>query len=322
MKVLITGGAGFIGSHLAERLLDDNNKVIIIDNLSTGCMENIEHLKANKAFSFHIDTIMNEELMKKLVGDSDVIFHMAAAVGVKYIIDNPLDSIEINVKGTEIILTLANTLGKKKVIIASTSEIYGKNKDGQRRFKEEDDRLLGATSITRWSYSCTKALDEFLALAYYREKKLPVVIARLFNTCGPRQTGRYGMVIPRFVKQALLNQPITIYGDGKQTRSFAYVSDVVDALVGLANHPEAVGQAFNIGNPNPISIVGLAEKIKKMTNSSSEILHIPYEKAYEKGFEDMRHRQPDISKIQGLIGYKPKFDTDQLLENIIKDFEK
>ena len=322
MKVLITGGAGFIGSHLAEELLKRDNEVTIVDNLSTGSMENIEHLKTDKQFSFNIDTIMNEDLMKKLIKDSDIVFHLAAAVGVKYIIDNPLESIEINVKGTEIILELANISGKKKVIITSTSEIYGKNKDGQMLFKEEDDRILGTTSITRWSYSCTKALDEFLALAYYREKKLPVVIVRLFNTCGPRQTGRYGMVVPRFIKQALLNQPITVYGDGKQTRSFTYVSDVVEALIDLAGHRKAVGQIFNIGNHEAISIGELAEKIKKMAKSSSRIVHVPYEEAYEKGFEDMRHRQPDIQKIQKLIGFKPKVDIDKMLENIIKDFEK
>lgn len=322
MRALITGGAGFIGSHLAERLLNDNNEVIIVDNLSTGSMDNIEHLKANPKFTFHIDTIMNESLMRRLIKKSDIVYHMAAAVGVKYIIDNPLESIEINVRGTEIVLKLANELGKKKVLIASTSEIYGKNIDGQRKFSEEDDRVLGTTSITRWSYSCTKALDEFLALAYFREKKLPVVIVRFFNTCGPRQTGRYGMVIPRFIKQALLNQPMTVYGDGRQTRSFAYVADAVDAVVALAGHKKAIGRIFNIGNPKPISISDLAEKIKKMAKSSSKIVHIPYEKAYEKGFEDMRHRQPDITRIKKLIGFKPKVGIDEMLENVIKDFQK
>jgi len=322
LKVLITGGAGFIGSHLAEKLLRKDDKVTIVDNLSTGSMDNIEHLKTNNKLTFHIDTIMNEDLMKKLIKNCDIVFHLAAAVGVKYIIDNPLESIETNVRGTEIILKLANVLGKKKVIIASTSEIYGKNKDGQRLFREDDDRILGTTSISRWSYSCAKALDEFLALAYHREKKLSVVIVRLFNTCGPRQTGRYGMVVPRFIKQALLNQPITVFGDGRQTRSFTYVSDVVDALISLSKHPKAIGQVFNIGNPRAISIVELAEKIKKMSTSSSKIIHIPYEEAYEKGFEDMRHRQPDITKIQKLIGFKPKVDIDRILENVIKDFEK
>ncbi len=322
MRVLITGGAGFIGSHLADAFVENGDTVAIIDNLSTGSMDNIEHLKSKKNFSCHIDTIMNEKLMKKLIAECDITYHMAAAVGVKYIIDNPLESIEINVKGTEIVLELANDLGKKKVVIASTSEVYGKDRNGQIAFREEDDRVLGSTNITRWSYSCTKALDEFLALAYHREKKLPVIIARFFNTCGPRQTGKYGMVIPRFVKQALLNKPITVYGDGKQTRSFAYISDVVDALIALGENPEAVGQAYNIGNPEGISIGKLAEKIKKMTKSSSEITYIPYEKAYEKGFEDMRHRQPDITKIESLINFKPKVGIDRILENIIKYFEK
>lgn len=321
-KVLITGGAGFIGSYLAEALLKKKRKVVIIDNLSTGNMENINHLKGNKNFSYYIDTIMNKPLMKRLIENSDITYHLAAAVGVKFIIDNPLESIQINVRGTELVLELANDLGKKKVILASTSEIYGKNKDGKTSFKEDDDRILGTTSISRWSYSCTKALDEFLALAYYREKKLPIVIVRLFNTCGPRQTGRYGMVVPRFIKQALLNQPITVYGDGTQTRSFTYVDDVVNAVIRLSEHPHAVGEIFNVGNSKSISINELAEKIKRMTNSKSVIVHIPYEKAYEKGFEDMRYRQPDITKIKGLIGFKPRVSMENMLKKIIKDFEK
>src|SRR3989338_8241873 len=227
MRNLITGGAGFIGSHLAEALLKKGGEVIVIDNLSTGNINNISHLKRNPKFSYHIDTIMNEGLMKRLVKECDMVYHLAAAVGVKYIIDNPLESIHTNVRGTELILELANRAKNKKVFLASTSEIYGKDRPGKRIFKEDDDRVLGPTSISRWSYSCTKALDEFLALAHWREKALPVVIVRFFNTCGPRQSGRYGMVVPRFVKQALLGQPITIYGDGKQTRRFTYVSDAV-----------------------------------------------------------------------------------------------
>ena len=322
MKNLITGGAGFIGSHLAEELLRRKEEVVVIDNLSTGNMENIEHLKSNPKFSFHIDTIMNEVLMKRLIKDCDVVYHMAAAVGVKYIIDNPLESMQTNVKGTEIVLELANSLGKKKVIMASTSEIYGKDRPGKKVFKEDDDRVLGPTTISRWSYSCAKAMDEFLSLAYWREKKLPVVIVRFFNTVGPRQSGMYGMVVPRFVKHALLNQPITIYGDGKQTRSFTYVLDAVRAIIGLANNQKAIGEIFNIGNPKAISIQELAEKVKKLTGSNSPILHIPYEKAYEKGFEDMRHRAPDITKIKELIGFQPKVDLDEMLANIIKYFEK
>ena len=296
--------------------------MVVIDNLSTGNMENIEHLKSNPKFSFHIDTIMNEDLMKRLIKNCDVVYHLAAAVGVKYIIDNPLESMQTNVKGTEIVLELANSLGKKKVVVASTSEIYGKDRPGKKVFKEDDDRVLGPTTISRWSYSCAKAMDEFLSLAYWREKKLPVVIVRFFNTVGPRQSGMYGMVVPRFVKHALLNQPITIYGDGKQTRSFTYVADAVRAITGLANNRKAVGEIFNIGNPNAISIQELAEKIKKLTKSDSPIVHIPYEKAYEKGFEDMRHREPDITKIKDLIGFQPKVDLDEMLANIIKYFEK
>lgn len=322
MKNLITGGAGFIGSHLAEALLKRKEEVVVIDNLSTGSMENIEKLKDNPKFTFHLDTIMNETLMKRLIKDCDVVYHMAAAVGVKYIIDNPLESLHTNVKGTEIVLELANSLGKKKVIIASTSEIYGKDRQGKHKFKEDDDRVLGSTTISRWSYSCAKAMDEFLALAYWREKKLPVVIVRFFNTIGPRQTGTYGMVAPRFVKHALLGQPITIYGDGKQTRSFCYVGDVVQAVVTLAKTGKAVGEIFNIGNPRPITIQELAEKVKTLTGSRSPLIYVPYDKAYEKGFEDMRHREPDITKIRDLIGFQPKVDLDEALKAIIKYFEK
>ena len=322
MRNLITGGAGFIGSHLAEALLKRKQEVVVIDNLSTGSMDNIKHLKKNPRFSCHIDTIMNEKLMTKLIRECDTVYHMAAAVGVKYIIDNPLESLQTNIKGTEIVLELANTLGKKKVIVASTSEIYGKDRPGKRVFAEDDDRVLGSTMISRWSYSCAKAVDEFLALAYWREKKLPCVIVRFFNTVGPRQSGMYGMVVPRFVKHALLDQPLTIYGDGLQTRSFTYVTDVVGALIDLARHPKAVGEIFNIGNPRAITIKELAQKVKKMTGSKSRLLFIPYEKAYEKGFEDMRHRAPDIAKIRNLIGFRPKVHLDKILENVVAYFEE
>ncbi len=322
MKNLITGGAGFIGSHLAEELLRRNEEVIVIDNLSTGSMDNISDFKHNKDFKFYLDTIMNEMLMRRLIKRADCIYHLAAAVGVKYIIDNPLESIETNVRGTEIVLELANSLGKKKVLLASTSEIYGKDRADHRVFKENDDRVLGPTPITRWSYSCTKALDEFLALAYWRERKLPVVIVRLVNTCGPRQTGAYGMVIPRFVKQALLNKPITVSGDGKQTRCFTYITDVVSCLIRLMHHPKAIGEVFNLGNPKPITIRELAKKIKKKMKSKSKIISIPYERAYDKGFEDMRHRESDITKIRDLIGFSPEVDINEMLNRIIEYFRK
>ncbi|MBN2453526.1 MAG: GDP-mannose 4,6-dehydratase [Candidatus Omnitrophica bacterium] len=322
MKNLITGGAGFIGSHLAEELLRRDEDVVVIDNLSTGSIRNIKHLLRDRRFSFHKGTIMNEKLMKRLIRNCDMVYHMAAAVGVKYIIDNPLESIHTNVKGTETVLNLASSFGRKKVLVASTSEIYGKDRPGKRIFKEDDDRVLGPTTISRWSYSCAKAMDEFLSLAYWREKRLPVIIVRFFNTVGPRQSGMYGMVVPRFVKDALLNRPITIYGDGRQTRSFTYISDAVSAITGLARTPKAVGEIFNIGNPHTISIQALAEKVKKLTGSRSPIVYIPYDKAYKKGFEDMRHRAPDITKINKFIGFRPEVDLDEMLVNIVEYFKE
>lgn len=321
MNILITGGAGFIGSHLARALIKKRHGVYVIDNFSTGSIQNIRDLFSQKNFHFSMGTILNKILMKKLIKKVDMIYHLAAAVGVKYIIDNPLDSIKINVTGTEVVLELANELGKKKTVLASTSEVYGKNMSRNSSFKESDDRLLGSTTITRWSYACTKALDEFLALAYYREKKLPIVIVRFFNICGPGQTGRYGMVIPRFVKHALLNQPITVYGDGRQTRSFTHVNDAVWALRKMANNKKAVGEIFNLGNPNSISIEGLAIKIKSLTGSKSSIVHIPYERAYEKGFEDMRHRRPDISKLKKCTNFEPTYSIDDILKDVIDYFK-
>lgn len=318
MRALITGGAGFVGSHLAEELLDRGYEVDIIDDLSTGSFDNVEHLKHHKNFSYHIGTIMKEKFVDGLISKNDIVFHLAAAVGVKYIIDNPIKSIEINIKGTEIVLEKANKY-KRKVLLTSTSEIYGKNE--KTPFKEEDDRILGSTHLTRWSYSCTKAVDEFLALAYFREKKLPVVIVRLFNTVGPRQTGRYGMVIPRLIQQALQNKPITIYGDGRQTRSFGYVKDVVSAMADLVEKRDSYGKIFNIGNPEGVTINELAKRIKKMTNSKSKIIHIPFEKAYEKGFEDMRHRVPDITKLKRHIGFRPKTGLNEILRNTIAYFQ-
>ncbi|MFA6321090.1 MAG: NAD-dependent epimerase/dehydratase family protein [Candidatus Omnitrophota bacterium] len=318
MKNLITGGAGFIGSHLAEKLLSNGEEVIVIDNLSTGSKDNIKHLLNNPKFSYYIDTIMNKKLMAKLIKKCDCVYHLAAAVGVKYIIDNPLESIRTNVGGTEVVLELASSLGKKKVILASTSEIYGKDRPGKHIFAENDNRVLGPTTVSRWSYSCAKALDEFLALAYMREKKLPVVIVRFFNTCGPRQTGRYGMVVPRFVKQALSGSPITIYDDGRQTRCFTDVADAVEAIVLLAKNKKAVGEVFNIGNPgNKVTINALAKKIKVMLKSKSAIKHISYNNAYDKGFEDMRRREPDITKLKKVTHFSPRIGTSEMLSRII-----
>ena len=319
MKFLITGGAGFIGSHLAGTLLERGDEVYAIDNLSTGSIENIEHLKDHPRFHYTIDTISNEPVTAELVDRVDTIFHLAAAVGVRLIVESPVHTIETNVHGTETILTLANKK-KKKVIVASTSEVYGKNRNVP--FREDSDLVMGPTSKGRWSYACSKAIDEFLALAYFKEKKLPVVIVRLFNTVGPRQTGQYGMVIPTFVKQALSARPITVFGDGKQSRCFTDVSEVVKGLADLAVHPDAVGQVFNIGTTNEITILDLAKKIKEMTGSKAEIVLVPYEKAYEEGFEDMPRRVPDISKIQELIGYKPSLTLEQTLQRVIDFFSQ
>jgi len=316
-KVLITGGAGFIGSHLSEELLKRGEEVFVIDDLSTGSIENIEHLKSNPKFHYTIDTIKNEPLLAELVDRCDVVYHLAAAVGVKLIIESPVNTIETNIYGTELVLKCANKK-KKKVMVASTSEVYGKNNNVP--FKEDYDVVLGSTKNGRWSYACSKAIDEFLALAYWREKKLPVVVVRFFNTVGPRQTGRYGMVIPNFVKQALLGHPITVYGDGKQSRSFTYVGDVVKGITELMNNPKAVGEVFNIGHGKEITIYELAGLVKKITNSKSEIVYIPYDKAYEEGFEDMQRRSPDISKINKLIGYKPTMDIKEILEKVVEYF--
>ena len=315
MNVLITGGAGFIGSYLTEAHLSRGDNVSVIDNLSTGKLNNIDHLQENPSFSLTIDSILNEAVMEKLISECDLVYHLAAAVGVRYVIENPLESIKINIRGTEIVLEQANKY-KKKVFLSSTSEIYGKSDDIP--FKEDADRLLGSTHIARWSYSATKAVDEFLALAYWREKQLPVIIVRFFNICGPRQTGQYGMVIPRFVKKALLNQPILVYDDGSQSRCFTYIGDVVEAILALIDCPDAAGEIFNIGSTEEITIQELAEKIIELTNSKSTILHIPYEEAYEKGFEDMKRRVPDIEKINNLIGWQPKVGIDELLTKIIE----
>ena len=318
MKALITGGAGFVGSHLAEALLARGEEVHVIDNLSTGSIENIEHLKAEPRFHYVIDTILNEPVLAELVDRVDVVFHLAAAVGVRLIVESPVNTIETNVHGTEAVLKLANKK-RRKVLITSTSEVYGKATTTP--FREDGDLVLGPTSKGRWSYACSKAIDEFLALAYHKEKRLPVVVARLFNTVGPPQTGRYGMVIPNFVKQALLGHPLTVYGDGTQRRCFSYVTDVVGQLIALAEEERAVGEVWNIGNDHEeVTIRELAERVKGRTGARSEIVLVPYDRAYEEGFEDMQRRVPDLSKIRGLTGYEPKVSLDGILDRVIGYF--
>ncbi len=316
MKILITGGAGFIGSHLAERHLDLGDEVSVIDDLSTGSIANIQHLKIHPQFSYHIDSVTNTRLMAELVDLSDVIYHLAAAVGVRLIMDSPVRTIETNIRCTEIVLELAETK-RKRVLITSTSEVYGKRE--QVPFREDDDMVWGPTNKSRWSYACSKAIDEFLAIAYWKERKVPTVIARLFNTVGPRQTGQYGMVIPNFVTQALTGADITVFGDGSQSRCFTHVNDAVNALVGIAAHPEANGEVYNVGGTHEITILELAERIKHMTGSKSRIVFIPYSTAYEAGFEDMVRRVPDITKVNKLIGYEPTVSLEAGLESIIED---
>ena len=314
MRVLITGGAGFIGSHLADAYLQRGDEVLVIDDLSTGTIENIQHLKSNPKFHYTIDSVHNQPVTAELVDQCEVVFHLAAAVGVKLIVESPVRTIETNVRGTEVVLALANKK-QKRVLVASTSEVYGLSADVP--FKEDGNLVMGATTKGRWSYACSKAIDEFLALAYWREKKLPTTIVRLFNTVGPRQTGRYGMVIPTFVKQALAGRPITVYGDGRQTRCFGYVGDVVGALIKLMDTTESIGQVFNIGSTEEISILQLAEKVKELTQSTSEIVFVPYDDAYEEGFEDMPRRVPDTNKINQLVGFKPEMTLDGILETVI-----
>jgi len=318
MRVLITGGAGFVGSHLAEELLANGDEVSVLDDLSTGSIDNIAHLKPNPKFHYTIDTVTNEPVLAELVDRCDTVIHLAAAVGVKLIVESPVRTIETNVHGTEVVLKVANKK-KKLVLIASTSEVYGKS--AKVPFAEDDDLVLGPTSKHRWAYACSKMIDEFLALAYWKERKLPVIIVRLFNTVGPRQTGQYGMVVPNFVRQALANEPITVFGDGTQSRSFTYVGDVVRAMVALINEPRAIGQVFNIGNGKEISIRDLAHRIKAMTGSRSAIVTIPYDQAYEAGFEDMPRRVPDISKIRALIGYEPTVELEEILTRVVASLQ-
>jgi UDP-glucose 4-epimerase len=319
MRALITGGAGFIGSHLSEALVARGDHVLILDDLSTGSIENIAHLKGRPGFEYFIDTVENEPLLAELIDRSDVVFHLAAAVGVKLIVEQPVYTIETNVHGTEVVLKHANKK-KKLVVIASTSEVYGKSEDVP--FREDADLVLGPTPKHRWAYACSKAIDEFLALAYWKERKLPVIIVRFFNTVGPRQTGQYGMVIPNFVRQALAGEPITVFGDGTQSRAFTHVSDVVDALLKLVAEPRAVGEVFNIGNMEEISIRALADRVKALSRSQSTVKLIPYDEAYESGFEDMPRRVPDLHKINALIGYETKHTLDDILTQVIEYFRR
>lgn len=323
MKILITGGAGFIGSHLADRLLEMGDEVFVVDDLSTGSLANVEQHQNRERFHLVVDTILNEAVMNELVFKCDQIYHMAAAVGVKLIMNRPVETLETNVKGTEMVLMLANRY-KKKLLIASSSEVYGKVMDGENAstLLEDTDRLMGSTTKRRWAYACSKALDEFLALAYFEEKKLPVIITRLFNTVGPRQTGQYGMVIPNFVQKALIGKPITVYGDGMQSRSFTYVADVIDALVRLMAEPGAVGQVFNVGNEEEVTIKELALMVKEMAGSSSEVEYISYEKAYGPGYEDMQRRSPDIAKLKSLIHFEPKTNLKGIIQSVIDYYKK
>ena len=321
MKVLITGGAGFIGSHLSERHLSLGDSVAIIDNLSTGSIDNLRNIEGHDKFQMIIGDVLNEDEIRPLVDECDIIYHLAAAVGVNFIIENPLSSLISNIRGTEIILELANEK-KKKVIIASTSEIYGK-KNGQVPFSEDSDRLLGPTTVIRWNYSTSKAVDELFALAYWREKRLPCVIVRPFNVIGPRQSGHYGMVVPRFVKQALLGHPITVYGDGEQRRCWTYIDDALEGLIGLATEDSAVGEIYNLGSHFETSIKDLALKVKELTSSNSDIQFVPYDQAWPKGtYEDLMYRAPDLSKIRNCIGYDPGVTLDEALQKIIKYYAR
>lgn len=310
MNALITGGAGFIGSHLAERLLRSGDRVTVIDDLSTGTMSNIVHLKGHPNFQYVIESVFNKPLMAELVDFCDVVFHLAAAVGVRRIVERPVQTIETNVKGSEIVLELA-ARKKRRVVITSTSEVYGKS--NKIPFSESDDMLMGSTYNARWSYACSKAIDEFLALAYHREHKLPVTIARLFNTTGPRQTGQYGMVLPRFVRQALTNEPITVFGTGEQSRCFGHIHDILDGLLAMVNCDRTVGEIFNLGSTEEVTINELARRIKHATAASSAITHVPYSEAYGSGFEDMLRRVPDIRKAREWFGYQPSRTLDQII---------
>lgn len=316
MNILITGGAGFVGSHLAERCLCEGWAVSVVDDLSTGSFENIAHLKCRAGFDYALDTVFNAPLVTELVDRCDLVFHLAAAVGVRLIVESPVRTIETNVHGTEVVLRAA-AKKRKPVIIASTSEVYGKNP--KMPFCEDDDLVMGSTGIGRWSYACSKALDEFLGLAYFNERGVPVTVVRLFNTVGPRQTARYGMVLPTFVRQALLNEPITVFGDGRQRRCFGYVLDVVEALVRIAKSGKTAGEIINIGNDQEISIGALAALIRRQLGSVSNIVNISYQEAYGPGFEDMSRRIPSLSKLERLIGYRPRTQLSSIIDSVAAD---
>jgi UDP-glucose 4-epimerase len=316
VRVLITGGSGFIGSHLSDALLARGDDVVALDDLSTGSRDNVRHLEDNRRFRLVVDSVQNEDVVGRLVDDCDVVFHLAAAVGVKLIVESPVRTIETNVKGTEIVLAAA-ARQCKRTLIASTSEVYGLSE--QVPFREDGNLVMGATTKGRWSYACSKAIDEFLALAYFREKKLPTVIVRLFNTVGPRQTGRYGMVVPTLVGQALAGEPLTVFGTGRQTRCFGFVGDIVEALVRLMDHPAAAGEVFNLGSHEEVSIIALAERIIALTGSPSKIVYIPYSEAYEEGFEDMPRRVPDTAKAERVIGFRARTPLDGILRTVIRD---
>jgi UDP-glucose 4-epimerase len=319
MKILITGGAGFVGSHLADKLYEQGHEITVIDDLSTGRYSNVEHLEGKERFQLIIDTILNEGLMERLIRDTDRVFHMASAVGVKLIMEQPVKTIETIFHGTDVVLKFCSRY-RKRVLIPSTSEVYGKST--QVPFSEENDILKGSTSKHRWAYACAKELDEFLALAHWKETRLPVAVIRLFNTVGPRQTGQYGIVVPNFIKAALQNQPIPIHGDGNQSRCFGHVADVVEGLVKAIETPECFGQVMNLGNHEEVTIRELAERIIAATGSTSKIDYIPYEIAYGAGFEDMQRRVPDLSKAKRLIGYQPTRTLDNIITDVVREFRE
>jgi len=319
MKILITGGAGFVGSHLADKLIGQGHEITVIDDLSTGRYSNVAHLEGHERFRLIIDTVLNAQLMEELIRDSDRVFHMASAVGVRLIMEQPVKTIETIFHGTDVVLKFCSRY-RKRVLVPSTSEVYGKGTSIP--FREEDDLLTGATDKHRWAYACAKTLDEFLALAHWKETRLPVVVVRLFNTVGPRQTGQYGMVVPRFVHAALRNEPITVFGDGTQQRCFGHVLDVVEGLSKLLETPECFGQVINLGNNEEVSILGLAEKAIEITGSKSEIRYIPYEEAYGDGFEDMRRRVPGLEKAKKLIGYQPTRSLTDIINDVASEYRK